>query len=362
MNDMQENRIKKVQDKLKEKNIGAFLICNPSNIFYLAGLRSIDPQGDFLMVVLKNNFKIIVPQLHQIDAQRKIPKNNLIICKDSLFKEAIKILERYDKIGFEKEDLRYGEYENLKKNLKKKKLIPISRFIEDFRKIKDNSEIKIIKKAAKITDKTFEEILKIIKPGLTEKFIQRKIIEIMENLGAEGVSFEPIVAAGKGSAEPHYLTSNKKIKSGEILLIDMGVKYKGYCSDFTRTVFIGKAPERFKKLYSIVLETQEEAIKNAKVGYSVKKLYQDSVLNFKKHKEDKYFIHSLGHSVGVDIHEFPILGAGGCGKFENGMIFTIEPGLYHKNFGGIRIEDLCLMNETCEVLSKFSKKLIEITN
>lgn len=363
MNGMQKSRVKKVQDKLKEKNIGAFLISNLSNIFYLTDLK--ECSGDdkvFLMVVSKNNFRVIVPKLYQIEAERKIANKNLVVLegKSSLFKEALKILKKYQKIGFEKEDLKYNEYDFLKKNLKGRKIIPLSMLVEDFRKIKDKSEIKIIKKAAEITDKTFEEILKIIKPGLTEKFIQRKIVEIMENLGVEGVSFEPIVAAGKGSAEPHYFASGKKIKSGEILLIDMGVKYKGYCSDFTRTVFVGKAPPRFKKLYSIVLETQEEAIKNAKVGYSVKKLHQDSVLNFKKYKEDKYFIHSLGHNVGVDIHEFPILGAGGKGKFENGMVFTIEPGLYHKNFGGIRIEDLCLMNENCEVLSKFPKKLIEI--
>lgn len=356
-------RIKKVQDKLKEKNIGAFLISNPSNIFYLGGFNGIFAnEREFLLVVSINDFKVITSGIYQQEVKRKIPKEDFVITKErsGLFGEAIKTLKKYQKIGFEKEDLKYNEYDFLKKNLKGKKIIPISMLVEDFRKIKDKGEIKIIKKAAEITDRTFEKILKIIKPGLTEKFIQRKIIEIMEKLGGEGLSFEPIVASGKGSAEPHYLASNKKIKSGEILLIDMGAKYKGYCSDFTRTVFIGKASQRFKKLYSIVLEVQEERIKNAKVGYSVKKLYQDSVLNFKKYKEDKYFVHGLGHGIGIDEHEFPGIGINGEGKFENGMVFTIEPGLYHKNFGGIRIEDLCLMNENCEVLSKFPKKLIEI--
>ena len=168
------------------------------------------------------------------------------------------------------------------------------------------------------------------------------------------------MASGRASAEPHYRPLNKKIRSGEILLIDMGARYKGYCSDFTRTVFIGKPTQRFKKLYSIVLETQKKAIKKCRVGYPVKRLYEDCGLNFKKYKEDKYFVHSLGHGVGIDIHEFPHIGINSKERFKNGMVFTIEPGLYHKNLGGIRIEDLCVMDKNCEVLSKASKKLIEV--
>ena len=356
-------RIKKIQKQLKRENLDAFLISNSSNIFYLTGLKGAAEEREFLITVSENGFKIITSKIYQAEVKKKIPKQNFVIAKErsGLFEEVIKILKKYQKISFEKEDLRYNEYENLKKNLRGKKIFPISKFIENFRKIKNEEEIKIIKKAAAITDKTFYSILKIIKPGLTEKFIQRKIIETMENLGAEGLSFEPIVASGKGSAEPHHFASNKKLKNNEILLIDMGAKYKGYCSDFTRTIFIGKASQRFKKLYNIVLETQEMAIKKCRARYSMKKLYQDTVSNFKKYKEDKYFVHGLGHGIGIDEHEFPNIGINGQGKFENGIVFTIEPGLYHKNFGGIRIEDLCLMKDNkCQVLSKATKKLIEI--
>ena len=356
-------RIKKIQKQLKRENLDVFLITNSSNIFYLTGFKGIMEQREFLMTVSKNDFKLITSKIYQLEINGKIPKQNFVIVKErnGLFGEAIKILKKYQKIGFEKEDLKYNEYENLKKNLREKKIFSVSRFIEDFRKIKDKEEIKIIKKAAAITDKTFYSILKIIKPGLTEKFIQRKIIEIMENFGAEGISFEPIVASGKNSAEVHHQISDKKIKKNEILLIDMGVRYKGYCSDFTRTIFIGKAPQRFKKLYSIVLETQEMAIKKCRAGYSMKKLYQEVVSNFTKYKEDKYFTHGLGHGIGIDEHEFPNIGINCQGKFENRIVFTIEPGLYHKNFGGIRIEDLCLIkNNKCQVLSKATKKLIEI--
>lgn len=352
-------RIEKIQDKLKDKSIGAILITNPSNIFYLTGLKGAEGEREFLMVVSKNDFKIITSEIYRADVERKFP-GNFIILKKGFLRETINILKRYKKIGFEREDLKYNEYEVLKKKLSGKKFIPFSGLVENFRKIKDNEEIKIIKKVVEITDKTFYSVLKIIKPGLTEKFIQRKIIETMKNFGADGISFEPCVASGKGSAEPHHLASNKKLKNNEILLIDMGVKYKGYCSDFTRTMFIGRAPERFKELYNIVLETQEKAIKNCRSGIPVKNLCEGAILNFKKYREDKYFTHCLGHGVGIDIHESPFICTKGTGKFEDGMVFAIEPGLYHKNFGGVRIEDLCLIDEKCKVLNKATKELIEI--
>lgn len=352
--------IKKIQAKLREKNLDVFLVTNPSSIFYLIGLKGSLAEREFLLIISKYGFEIVVPRMYLAEAE-KTSQGNFAITRErgSLFGKAIESLREYKNIGFEKEDLKYGEYENLKRNLKGE-IIPISRLVEDLRKIKDEEEILKIKKAAEIVDKTFSSILKIIRPGLTEKFIQRRIIEMMEDFGAEGPAFLPIVASGKKSAEPHYQTSNKKIKKGEILLLDFGAKYKGYCSDFTRTIFIGKAPQRFKKIYNLVLEIQKMAIKNCQKGYEIKKLYQDAVSNFKKYDEDRYFLHSLGHGLGIDAHEFPNVGPETEGSFENGMTITIEPGLYYKNFGGIRIEDTCLIEEKCKQLTKVTKELIEI--
>lgn len=357
---MSKKRLDKIQEKLKGENLDAFLISNPFNIFYLTGLRGILKEREFLLLISQDGFEIIVPEMYKMEAGKKNP--NLLMTKEKggLFLKAIEGLKNFRDIGFEKEDLKYGEYENLRKNLKEQKLFPISRFIEKLRRIKSKEEIKLIKKAVEIGDKTFYSILKIIKPGLTEKFIQRKIVEMVEDFGAEGPAFLPIVASGKGSAEPHHLALNKKIKKGEILLLDFGVKYKGYCSDFSRTIFIGKVPPKFKKIYNIVLETQEMAIKKCRHGYPVKNLYQDAVLNFRKYKEEKNFIHNLGHGVGIDAHESPSIGPGAEGKFEKGMTITIEPGLYYENFGGVRIEDLCLIAQGCQILSQATKELIEI--
>ncbi|MDI6591966.1 MAG: Xaa-Pro peptidase family protein [Patescibacteria group bacterium] len=353
-----KKRIERIQERLKEESLDAFLVSNPSNIFYLTEFKGILGEREFLLIISKEGWKLILPRMYSARA----PQRNSRITKEreGLFSKAIEGLKDFRKIGFEENDLKYGEYEKLKRGLKGKELFPRSGFCEELREIKSRREMNLIKKATKITDQTFFSILKMIKPGLAEKWLQRKIIEIMEDFGAEGPAFLPIIASGPGSAEPHHLASNKKIKKGEILLLDFGAKYKGYCSDFTRTIYIGKANQKFKKLYNIVLETQKLAIKKCRAGYSIKKLYQEAVSNFKKYKEDKHFIHGLGHGVGIDAHEFPGIGINSKGRFENGMVFTIEPGLYHKNFGGIRIEDLCLIDRGCKVLSKATKKLIEI--
>lgn len=359
---MTEERIKKIQEKLREKNIDAFLVSNASNIFYLTGLKGILDEREFLLTISPNGFEIIVPEMCVSEAKRGgLPSRILRVkIREGLFSAAIDGLKNYQNIGFEKEDLKYGEYLFLFNNLKGKNITPVSKFVEDSRKIKSEEEINLIKRAIKIGDKTFDTILKIIKPGLSEKYIQRKIIEIMEDLGADGPAFSPIVASGAGSAEPHHHASNKKIKKGEILLLDIGARYKGYCSDLSRTLFVGKASPRFKKIYELILETQLAAIKKCRPGYPIKNLYHDAVLNFKKQGQEKKFIHCLGHGLGIDEHESPNIGPVTEDVFEKGMIITIEPGLYYEDLGGVRIEDLCLVGEKCEVLSKTPKKLMEI--
>ncbi len=357
---MEEKRIKKIQERLRAEKLDAFLISSPSNIFYLTGLKGILAEREFLLLVFKNRWEVIIPEMYALEVKRRTAKFSATKERGGLFLKALEGLRNCKRIGFERNDLKYGEYECLMKNLRNEKLFSISGFCESLRKIKNKEEIKLIKRAVEIGAQTFYTTLKIIKPGLTEKFIQRKIIEIMEDLGADDSAFLPIVASGEGSAEPHHLAMNKEIKKGDILLLDFGAKYKGYCSDLTRTLFIGKAPRKFKKIYNIVLETQQEAIKKCKPGCSIRKLYQDAVLNFKSYKEEKNFLHNLGHGVGIDTHEFPALGPAAMGVFEAGMAITIEPGLYHKNFGGVRIEDLCLVGKKCEVLSGATRKLIEI--
>jgi Xaa-Pro aminopeptidase len=359
-----DNRIKEVQKIIAAEKLDGMIITNPANIFYLTQINAFDEgEKSFYLVIKKNSYKLISPRFYENRIKGLIPNSRVIIVErgQSMAQRMGNLLNDAKTIGFEREELSYVQYEIFKKILCGKKLIPISDSVEELRKIKKTDELALIKKAAAITDKTFTELLRLIKPGTNELFLSRKVTEIMQDLGAKSCSFNPVIASGKNSADPHYEGSNKKIKAGEMIVIDIGARYKNYDADMTRMVFIGKAPQKYVNLYKIVLETQEKALKDCQIGASPKLAFDNAVENFKKYREDQYFTHGLGHGVGIDIHELPNLSPAGVGSFENGMVFTVEPGLYHIGWGGIRIEDLCVMqNGKCVILSKTPKNLIEI--
>jgi len=355
-------KIAELQDALGREKLDALVITNAANIFYLTSLGDTINQRGFFLIIFKEGFKLVTSIFYQFKVEGKIPDENLVIVQrgSSCFQRVLDEVKKFERIGFEKEDLSYNEYELLKKNLGEKKMVLCDELVERIREIKTAEEIEKIGQAAAITDKAFCEILDAIKPGVTEMQIKRKIVEIMEDSGADGVAFEPIVASGRGSADPHYRYSRDRIEVGEMVLLDIGAKYQGYCADLSRTVFIGKAPERFKKLYDIVLETQGLAIAQCREGTAIKESSLAAIENFKKYGEEEFFIHSLGHGVGVEVHDFPFISPKNENKFKNGMVFAIEPGLYHGDFGGIRIEDLCLIDGDCRLLSKAPKNIIEL--
>jgi Xaa-Pro aminopeptidase len=356
-------RIKIIQKAIKNEALDAFIVNGNANNYYLTGVVDNVIKNTFYLVILKNNFYFIGTNFHLKQIRKKIPQRNIRLADKSagFGKIIVDILKNSEKIGFESQQFSYAKYENFKKLLAGKKFMPFADIVEQTRGIKSAGEIALIKKAAAITDKTFAELLKLIKPGVSEICLKQKTIEIMNGFGATGTAFDPIVASGKNSADPHYEGSNKKIKAGEMVVIDIGARYKNYNADMTRMVFVGKATEKYKKMYQIVLETQQLALADCKIGASPKLAFDNCVENFKKYGEDQYFTHGLGHGVGIDIHELPNLSPAGIGKFDNGMVFTVEPGLYHPGWGGIRIEDLCRMkNGKAEILSRTPKNLIEI--
>lgn len=358
-----ENAIKTLQSYLRVNDLDAFLVTNPANIFYLTGINNFDSEKGFLLIITRKDYCLVTSRFYQNRIGKQMAEGNIHYVErgESVSEHVARIIKKSKHIGFEREDLSYCRYEIFKKALKGSKLVSCSNAIENLRTIKTPEEIALIKKAAAITDKTFGEIWKLAKPGLTELFLKRKILEIMQDSGAQGCSFDPIVASGRNSADPHYEGSNKQIKAGEMVVIDIGARYKNYDADLTRMLFMGKATARYKKMYAMVLEVQEKALAECKLGASVAGVFNAAVERFKASGEDRFFTHGLGHGVGIDIHELPSLSAAGQGTFENGMVFTVEPGLYHSNFGGIRIEDLCLLeNNRCKRLSKSPKHLIEI--
>lgn len=229
------------------------------------------------------------------------------------------------------------------------------------RGVKDEHEICALKAAQSIADASFEHILGCLKPGVSEKQIAFELEYSMRKLGADAVAFAPIVASGANSAIPHAKPSGKLLKSGDLVLIDMGVRLEEYCSDMTRTVVLGKADELQKRMYAATLEAQRAAIKALTPGAAGSLAQKEAERVIAEHGFEGKLIHSVGHGVGIDIHELPVLSSKTTSVLQEGNIVTVEPGVYIKGVGGVRIEDFGLITDTgFESFGKTTHELIEI--
>ena len=225
--------------------------------------------------------------------------------------------------------------------------------------IKDEDEIEKTKKACEITDNCFKHLLEFIKEGMTEKEIALEIETYFKRNGADDVAFETIVASGENSSIPHWKPSDRKIKNADPILIDMGCKYKGYCSDMTRTIFMGCILEEIKPVYDLVLKTQKRVLEEMRSNYNIKTISRIVDDTFKL--SNYFLIHSLGHGVGLDIHEMPFINQRNERFLKENMIVTNEPGIYLPGKYGIRIEDTVLVNKTdCTPLTKSEKGYVVI--
>lgn len=268
---------------------------------------------------------------------------------------------KMERIGFEENFFTYQQFRKLKKDLGNIRLVPTQNLVEDLRIIKDEDEIKKIKKAARISDKTFHYLLDFIKPGLTEQEIQAEIEFFMRKSGAERAAFNPIVASGKNSSMPHHRAGNRKIKDIDLIKLDYGATCEGYHSDMTRTIFIGKVSAKKKKIYQIVKDSLTLAEGEMGAGKKCAELDKLAREYIKKSDYGEYFGHGLGHGVGLSVHERPSLNFSSRELLKPGMVLTIEPGIYLTNFAGVRIEDLVLVTDQgIEILTESTKELVII--
>lgn len=235
----------------------------------------------------------------------------------------------------------------------------ISDRITEFRSIKDENEINIMKQAAKITDSAFEHILKFIKPLISELDIKAELQHFITKQNAN-FSFEPIIVSGTRGSLPHGNATNKKIAPGEMITLDFGVKYLGYCSDFTRTMAIGDVSFEQKKIYQTVKEAQQLAVDNISAGIGCVELDKIARDYISKEGYGQNFGHGLGHGVGIDVHEAPKLNPKSSGTLKNNTIITIEPGIYIPGICGVRIEDMILISDKPEIFSVAKHDMIII--
>ncbi len=350
-------KVRKLFDKL---SIEAMLISNGNNIRYISGFKG----ATGYLYLSANRRAVITDFRYTIQAEQEAEGYEIITIGNGGYEEVLNDLLQSDHIknlGFEAEDILYMTYRKLKEKLAVEKLVPVGRDITNMRRIKTAEELKYIRKAEEIGDQAFTEILMFIKPGLTELEVAAKLEYLLKMNGASGLSFSSIVASGINSSMPHAEPSAKRIETGDFLTMDFGCVYEGYCSDMTRTIVVGKASEKQKEVYNTVLKAQTAALEFIKAGYQGKEIDKIARDIINEAGYEGCFGHGLGHSVGLDIHESPRLSALEEDIIEAGMTETVEPGIYIKGFGGVRIEDLVVVTEEgCDNFTHSEKKLIEL--
>lgn len=344
------------------KGISAVIITNPVNIFYLTGFKGVSQTERESILVLSDKKHLVVPRLYQSEAKILESKDLKVVIveeRNKLYETIAKLLKGKKSVGFEQDNLTFSEYTHQKKSLKGVKLVPVKNFVEDSRLKKTFQEIENIERAQIISQKAFEKLLPTIKVGQTEAEIAEKLAKIIKNLEGEGLAFESIVAIGQNSAKPHHVTGHQKLATGDTLLFDFGAKYKNYLADLSRTVFIGKAKDEQAKTYRLVSKAQKKAISAIKHKTKASSAYHAANDIFKAENFHDHFIHGLGHGIGLEVHEAPYLRSSIDDPLEEGMVFSVEPGLYFPKWGGVRIEDLLtIKNGKAKVLGKLQEEII----
>jgi len=338
------------KNQLKKLSVQAMYVSNLTNIRYLTGYN-----GTFAKLLLTKSKGYLFTDSRYIEAANKLPKSKVcrmdnleIVLLDSTFKDkwnrALK-KHKVEKLGFEN-SMSIAQLNMLKKMSDIKSFKGTSGMIEGLRIQKHKDEIRHIQKAQDITDQIFTAVKPLIKTGMTEKNIAWKIRELANKFGADDLSFETIVGINQNSATPHHHPTNKKFKKGDLVLIDMGVKVNGYCSDMTRTILPKKPSEQQKKVYNAVLEAQLEAMKIIKPGVRTAKADMRAREVIKNAGYEGKFTHSLGHGVGLDIHEAPGLSNKSEDILQENSVVTVEPGIYLPGKFGVRIEDMGLVTKS----------------
>ena len=357
-----QRRLHKVKQLLSDKPFDTFMVSEPWNRAYLSGFWAEDMQltesSGFLFVseagqVLATDFR------YQEQAEREAPDFQVVIYRENLAGILPEILASLStrNLGFESHHLTYNRFlrinESLEKWNPKGKLIPAGELVEGLRIIKEAGEIEAIKRSLALTESVLETVVAEAAVGKTEKELAWRIELLMREAGAEAVSFPPIVASGPLAARPHAVVSDRRLQKSETIIIDLGARLEHYCSDMTRTLILGEADQKTRRIYATVREAQLRAIAAVRSGISsfeVDRVARDYITS---EGYGDHFGHGLGHGVGLAVHEKPGFGKHTSMILEDNMVVTVEPGIYLPGWGGVRLENMVrVTTDGCEVLNK----------
>ncbi|OZS78810.1 Xaa-Pro dipeptidase [Tetzosporium hominis] len=349
-------KLQKLRQALQQADLPALLVTSAYSRRYLTGFTG--TAG--VAVITADEAFFITDFRYTEQANDQIEGYEIIEQKTTLIKAVAQLVEdkQLTKLGFEQDAMTYAEYDRYA-NALKAELVPTSGLVEKIRLIKTEDELTIIKQACKIADDAYEHILTFIKPGMTELEVSNELEFFMRKQGATSSSFDIIVASGTRSALPHGVATDKVIESGDFVTLDFGAYYNGYVSDVTRTLAVGEPSDKLKEIYQVVLDSQLLALEKIKPGMTGKEADAISRDYIASKGYGEAFGHSLGHGIGLEVHEGPGLSSRSDVVLEPGMVITIEPGIYLPGIGGVRIEDDALVTETgVEKLTHTSKELV----
>lgn len=342
-----KNRINRLLGGLGQKDIDSILISQPENRRYLSGFNG----SAGYLIITQDKHILATDTRYTAQAESQAPEYELFTISGNMGTWLPKLMGELNinRLGFEGENFTFSLYRRLYdilgKNKPGLKLIPVEKMVEPLRAVKEPEEMELITQAAQISDAAIEHIQGKLKPGMTEKQTAWEIERFMREKGSQALPFEVIVASGPNSALPHAQPSARAIQEGEPVVIDIGARVDGYASDLSRTVCLGAPDDTFKRVYDTVLGAQTGAMALIKPGMSGSEADQLARTIIEEGGYGEAFSHGLGHGVGLEVHEMPRLGPGSSDELAEGMVFTIEPGIYIEGWGGVRIEDLVVMEQ-----------------
>ncbi len=356
------SRLSRLKKYLREKEELPFLVTDLTNIRYLTGFTGTN--AALVIGGYKNWF--ITDSRYEEYARGILGSSWRFVLQEGALTEALDQVMKKEEGAFlyvEDHSIRLSGYLQLRKAMRKRgvKVRSGGSPVNNLRMIKDSEEVEILREAARITDRCVDHLKSLVRPGMTEWDITTEIEFFYRKNGCTGTSFPPIVASGRGSSMPHYETSmEKKIETGETLLIDMGCVYRGYNSDLTRTFFVGSIPEPVRDIYRVVLEAQQAAVNSVRPGVTTGKVDAVARDYITARGYGDYFGHSLGHGYGLEVHELPAVKNDGGLVLKKNMTVTIEPGIYLPGIGGVRIEDMVLVTARGGESMTSSQRTMEI--
>ncbi len=351
-------RLERLRARLDEEELDALLVSNGVNRQYLSGFI-----GSAGYLFISREAAILAVDFRYTEQAAQQAPNFRVDRIGSKLDWLPGLCEEFgiETLGFEADHVTVAQFQRFKKSFEEENtkavLEATAGLALELRAVKDAAEMDLLSRAIRIGDEAFDEVSSCIEVGMTEEEVAERIERAVRARGAESISFDTIVAAGPNAARPHHRAGQTRIQAGEPVVIDMGARYMGYCSDLTRTIVLGEAGDKLRRVYDIVLAAQLAAIEMVEAGMTGKETdaLAREVIKEAGHGDD--FGHSLGHGVGLEVHESPGVGPTSKGELRDGMVFTIEPGIYLSGWGGVRIEDVVVLeNGRARILSKARKE------